>query len=144
MRFILAMTETDSNPCAVDRRESETSNHDRPTRIDGLAWLAFSLLDQYRRWLGRQLDAVGVGPVESPFQIVVSKPDLKLRRYVAERTGPVLVIVPAPIKQAYIWDLTPQASVVRCCIRNGFRVFLIQWEPPRKGEFLVWANTSMV
>ncbi len=40
------------------------------------------------------------------------------------------MIVPAPIKRAYIWDLAPWASVVLRCVRNGLRVFLIEWTEP--------------
>lgn len=41
-----------------------------------------------------------------------------------------MLLVPAPIKRAYIWDLTPGASVVEQCLRSGFNVYLLQWEPP--------------
>jgi polyhydroxyalkanoate synthase len=40
------------------------------------------------------------------------------------------LIVPAPIKRAYICDLLPAVSAVRRCLEGGFRVYLIQWEPP--------------
>jgi polyhydroxyalkanoate synthase len=46
----------------------------------------------------------------------------------------VLLIVPAPIKQAYIWDLIPSFSAVRRCMDGGFRLYLIRWEPPGMRE----------
>ena len=41
-----------------------------------------------------------------------------------------MLLVPAPIKRAYIWDLAPWASAVRRCSDNGFRTYLLQWEQP--------------
>jgi polyhydroxyalkanoate synthase len=48
----------------------------------------------------------------------------------ASHKGPVLLIVPAPIKRAYIWDLAPQVSVVQRCLQQGMRVYLAEWTPP--------------
>jgi polyhydroxyalkanoate synthase len=59
---------------------------------------------------------------------------MRLRIYGAGEPGPLLLIVPAPIKRAYIWDLMPGRSVVRHAIRSGFGVGLIEWtEPERNG-----------
>jgi polyhydroxyalkanoate synthase subunit PhaC len=44
------------------------------------------------------------------------------------------VIVPAPIKRAYIWDMLPRVSVVRRYLENHLQVYLIQWEPPSDTE----------
>jgi polyhydroxyalkanoate synthase len=49
-------------------------------------------------------------------------------------TQPVVLIIPAPIKRAYIWDLVPWASAVQQCLHGGARVYLIQWERPRTAE----------
>jgi pimeloyl-ACP methyl ester carboxylesterase len=38
-----------------------------------------------------------------------------------------ILLVPAPIKRPYIWDLAPSVSVVRHCLRAGLRVYLIDW-----------------
>jgi polyhydroxyalkanoate synthase len=57
---------------------------------------------------------------------------MDLRAYdVIDARGPVLLIVPAPIKRSYIWDLAPWASVVNHAVRAGMRVFLINWKDPR-------------
>jgi len=45
-----------------------------------------------------------------------------------------LLIVAAPIKRPYIWDLTPQVSAVRYCLRHGLRVYLLEWLPPSRGD----------
>jgi polyhydroxyalkanoate synthase len=52
----------------------------------------------------------------------------------AVAAGPVLLIIPAPIKRAYIWDLQPEASVVRYAQHRGLRVYLLEWLDPGPRE----------
>ncbi len=93
------------------------------------------LQDAARRRLGRHLDALGLGPSESPFRVVFAAPGVTLRDYGADAAhGPVVLIVPAPIKRPYIWDLRPGASAVRQCVAGGLRVYLLHWEPPGARE----------
>jgi polyhydroxyalkanoate synthase len=40
-----------------------------------------------------------------------------------------LLIVAAPIKRPYIWDLTPPVSAIGRCQREGFHVYLLEWAP---------------
>jgi len=88
-------------------------------------------LDTARRWQGRLLDAVGLAPQESPAEVVLANPMVTLKSYHdSGADGPALLLVPAPIKRAYVWDLLPGASVVRACLRSGARVYLAQWEAP--------------
>jgi polyhydroxyalkanoate synthase len=88
-------------------------------------------LDRFRRELGVWLDRAGLGPEESAFRTVLTEPGLTLRNYDPEpKAGPVLLIVPAPIKRAYIWDLLPRASVVRRGLESGLSVYLACWEHP--------------
>lgn len=95
----------------------------------------FHQLDQSRRLQGRILDALGLGPTETPSRIVFSMPVATLLSYRPPFTeGPVLLIIPAPIKRAYIWDLAPGASAVQQCLGQGIRVYLIRWELPSSGE----------
>ncbi|HYQ91295.1 MAG TPA: alpha/beta fold hydrolase, partial [Candidatus Competibacteraceae bacterium] len=96
----------------------------------------FALLDQGRRELGQYLDALGFGPVETPSRAVVSKPGITLKSYepAATTQGVAVLLVPAPIKRAYIWDLAPWASVVRHCLDRGLCVYVVQWEQPGEGE----------
>jgi polyhydroxyalkanoate synthase len=73
--------------------------------------------------------------VETPFQIIFSESGVRLRSYGTEsESGPVLLIVPAPIKSASIWDLSPSVSVVRHCLQAGLRVYLIEWEQPGESQ----------
>jgi polyhydroxyalkanoate synthase len=88
-------------------------------------------VDDLRRWQGRLLEWVGLGPIQTPSRVMFSERGVRLHTYEdSNRLGPVLVIVSAPIKRAYIWDLAPWASVVLRCIRSGIRVFLIEWAEP--------------
>jgi polyhydroxyalkanoate synthase len=99
------------------------------------AWL-FEPVDRFRREFGRWFDLTGFGPEETPFRTVMAEPGLTLRGYSpASAAGPVLLIVPAPIKRAYIWDLAPWVSVVRRGLEAGLSVYLACWERPgRSGQ----------
>lgn len=93
------------------------------------------LLDRARQQQGGMLDAMGLGPVETPFRTVLSMPAFTLRAYGYDGLdGPAVLIVPAPIKRGYIWDLAPQASAVRRLLGSGIRVYLIWWESPGTDE----------
>ena len=97
--------------------------------MNRLAW--FEYADAARRMQGRALEWIGLGPRESPFQIVQTGPGYRLRRYSdGADHRPPLLIVPAPIKRPYIWDLCPQRSVVRRAIAHGLRVYLVEWMAP--------------
>ena len=93
-------------------------------------------MDEARRQVGRTLDVLGVGPQETPHRIVAELPGARLRAYHdRERAdGPVLLIIPAPFKRVYLWDLLPQVSVVRRCLARGLRVYLLEWLIPTKRE----------
>src|SRR5215470_15063835 len=94
-------------------------------------WAAhFALTDRLHRAQGDALDALGLGPRECRFQLISSGPHWRLRAYGGSDGAPLLLIVPAPIKRPYIWDLTPTVSAVRYCLHQGFRVHLLEWMPP--------------
>jgi polyhydroxyalkanoate synthase len=95
---------------------------------------ALQLADQARRLQGLTLDAAGLGPVRTPSEVVLEAPGLVLHGY-RDRRGPGLdrppvLIVPAPIKRAWIWDLAPGVSVVRRLLGHGLRVYLVEWTSP--------------
>ncbi len=101
----------------------------------GLPGALFAQLDRSRRVLGEWLDLLGCGPHEAPSRVVFQGPGVTLRSYGGPPAGgPVLLVVPAPIKRPYIWDLSPPVSVVRRCLDGGLRVYLIQWERPGEAE----------
>ena len=94
-------------------------------------WSLYKQIDQARRWQGRLLDVAGLGPQEAPHRVVHSESGFHLKAYAdPQAEEPVLLMLPAPIKRAYIWDLAPGASAVRHCLSNGIRVYLIEWERP--------------
>jgi polyhydroxyalkanoate synthase len=93
-------------------------------------WALFEQLDRARRLQGALLDAAGIGPIETAYRVVRRRPGVTLRRYSdAGEPGPLALIVPAPIKRPYIWDLAPEVSVVRRCLSAGATVFLADWQP---------------
>lgn len=63
-------------------------------------------------------------------------PGVALRAYQPPHRsdGPVLLIVPAPVKRPYIWDLMPSASVVRAGLDRGVRIFLLEWLRPSRQD----------
>jgi len=108
----------------------------QPHGRDAAVVTSFSLLDETRRQLGHALDLAGLGPVEAWSQVVAKWPGAQLRAYHPRTAapGPALLIMPAPIKRAYIWDLLPRVSVVRHCLRLRLRVFLLEWLDPGPSE----------
>lgn len=94
----------------------------------------FETMDAVRCAQGAAMERLGLGPQQTPFEEVLSLPGLNLRRYRendgAVDDGRVALIIPAPIKRAYIWDLAPTYSAVRRMLDDGMRVYLIDWVRP--------------
>lgn len=100
---------------------------------DRIEWTVFELMDRVRRAQGAALDAFGLGPIQTPSETVLSEPGVSLRRYYTGRAdGPAVLLVPAPIKRPYLWDLAPEVSVVRRCLEHGLRPFLLEWQPTER------------
>jgi polyhydroxyalkanoate synthase len=96
---------------------------------------ALKSMDRSRQARGQMLDRAGYGPQQTPSTIVHSEPGLNVRRYGPEQAGgPPVLMVPAPIKRAYIWDLAPDVSVVRRWLARGYQVYLAEWVPLPEGE----------
>jgi poly[(R)-3-hydroxyalkanoate] polymerase subunit PhaC len=92
------------------------------------------LMDSLRRAQGNALEMLGFGPTECGYRVLASAPRWCLRDYAGGGSGPAVLLIPAPIKRPYIWDLAPSASAVRYCLRQGLRVYLLEWKPPRFGQ----------
>lgn len=45
-----------------------------------------------------------------------------------------ILIVPAPIKTAYIWDLAPECSAVQRLLSAGLQVYMARWRRPQAGD----------
>lgn len=96
----------------------------------GIRWW-FESMDRARRTRGAVMERMGYGPVETPYETVMTAPGLRLRRYSANPgSGKAAFIVPAPIKRHYIWDLDPECSVVLRLLDEGFQVWLVEWTEP--------------
>lgn len=92
-------------------------------------WAYFALADVLRRAQSDILGAFGLGPQECRYEITESGSYWRLRDYAVQLTAPSLLIVAAPIKRPYIWDLAPSVSAIRYCLREGLHVHLLEWLP---------------
>lgn len=102
----------------------------------GIRWW-FESMDRARRNRGAAMDRMGYGPVETPHETILSVPGMRLRRYSGTPgygKGKGVLIVPAPIKRHYIWDLDPECSVVQRLLSEGFQVWLAEWTEPGEAE----------
>jgi poly[(R)-3-hydroxyalkanoate] polymerase subunit PhaC len=106
--------------------------HGRPVpldaAVDACRRAQFALNDMLRSAQGRALGALGLGPNECDFGVVASGPFWRLREYGRGGTKR-LIIVAAPIKRPYIWDLSASVSAIRHCMRRGLHVYLLEWLP---------------
>lgn len=106
-----------------------------PDPFAGLRTAQAGAMEQWRQMQVRSLDLLGYGVAEHPYEIAADAPLWRLRRYrgAAANPRPALLMVPAPIKRPYVWDLTPEVSVVRFCLERDMDVFLADWRPPVEG-----------
>jgi polyhydroxyalkanoate synthase len=86
----------------------------------------FAAADEMRCWYGKVLD-LWLARSETPSRLVLERPGVRLRCYGEEGSHPPLLIVPAPIKKPYIWDLMPSVSVVQRCLEAGLGVYVLEW-----------------
>jgi polyhydroxyalkanoate synthase len=97
------------------------------------AWIAvrqmFAMMDEVRRVQAGALGACGLGPAECEYRVLASGPQWCLRAYAPARGWASALIVAAPIKRPYIWDIDPTRSVIRYCLRQQLSVYLIEWKP---------------
>src|SRR5262249_22363216 len=93
-------------------------------------------LDHLRRQQGLVCEIAGWGPIRTPSTRALTARSFVLLSHVAKGpAAPPVLLVPAPIKRGYIYDLLPAASVVRCCIRAGLQPFLLEWQDPAEQNF---------
>jgi polyhydroxyalkanoate synthase len=97
--------------------------------LDAIRRAQFGITDILRRAQGNAVGAFGLDPRESPFGVVESRPHWRLRDYGGHDSSRPLLVVAAPIKRPYIWDLAPSVSAVRYCLEHGCHVYLLEWMP---------------
>jgi polyhydroxyalkanoate synthase len=86
-----------------------------------------------RRLTPRYPAGTGAGrarPAHHAVHVLDVAPGVRLHSYPSASDGPPLLLVPAPIKRSYLWDLEPEVSVVAHAIRRGLRPFLLEWTDP--------------
>ncbi len=99
--------------------------------LDAVRRTQFGMADVMRRVQGSAFGLLGLSPKECPFRIIATGPFWRLREY-GESGTQKLMIVAAPIKRPYIWDLSPSVSAIGHCLRRGLHVFLLEWLPASK------------
>jgi polyhydroxyalkanoate synthase len=102
--------------------------------MDAFCELHFAVMDTLRRAQGNALGALGLGPSECDYHVLATGPHWRLRGYSAARRGPPVLIVAAPIKRPYIWDLAPTRSAIRYCLDEQLNVYLLEWRSPASGQ----------
>jgi poly[(R)-3-hydroxyalkanoate] polymerase subunit PhaC len=115
------------NSFAVNERAKDWLVTD--TAINALRRAQFDVSDILRRAQGNVVGAFGLNPQESPHKIIMSHVYWRLRDYGGDDRSRSLLIIAAPIKRPYIWDLAPSISAIRFCLHQGFRVQLLEWMP---------------
>jgi polyhydroxyalkanoate synthase len=94
----------------------------------------FAGVDIFRRLQGDALAQFGLGPAECAYRVVASGAGWRLRAYAGPGATHHVLIIAAPIKRPYIWDLAPSVSAVRRCLENRLGVHLLEWLPPKPGD----------
>jgi polyhydroxyalkanoate synthase subunit PhaC len=89
----------------------------------------FNMSDILRRAQGDVIGALGLDPSECSYRVIASGSYWRLRDYGGENQSRSLLIVAAPIKRPYIWDLTRSTSVIRYCLSRKIHIQLLEWMP---------------
>jgi polyhydroxyalkanoate synthase len=97
--------------------------------LDSWRRAQFGVNDLLRRAQGDLLEAFGLGPNECDYRVVASDSYWHLRDYGYQDEDTCLLVVAAPIKRPYIWDLSPSASAIRYCLGHRVHVYLLEWMP---------------
>ncbi|AGI22289.1 poly(R)-hydroxyalkanoic acid synthase, class II [Pseudomonas sp. ATCC 13867] len=144
MTEAMAPTNTLSNPAAV-KRFFETGGK---SLLDGLTHLAKDLVNNGGMPSQVNMDAFEVGKnlALTEGAVVFRNDVLELIQYkpitesVHERP---LLVVPPQINKFYVFDLSPEKSLARFCLRNSVQTFIISWRNPTKAQ-REWGLTTYI
>ncbi|MDD1969094.1 class II poly(R)-hydroxyalkanoic acid synthase [Pseudomonas putida] len=135
MTEAMSPTNGAANPAAV-KRFFETGGK---SILDGLSHLAKDLVNNGGMPSQVNMDAFEVGKNlgTSEGAVVFRNDVLELIQYrpiteqVHERP---LLVVPPQINKFYVFDLSPDKSLARFCLRNNVQTFIISWRNPTKAQ----------
>ncbi|MGN7741082.1 class II poly(R)-hydroxyalkanoic acid synthase [Pseudomonas sp. 22526] len=135
MTEAMAPTNTAANPAAV-KRFFETGGK---SLLDGLSHLAKDLVHNGGMPSQVNMDAFEIGKNlgTSEGAVVFRNDVLELIQYrpvteqVHERP---LLVVPPQINKFYVFDLSPDKSLARFCLRNSVQTFIVSWRNPTKAQ----------
>ncbi|KJJ98220.1 poly(R)-hydroxyalkanoic acid synthase [Pseudomonas sp. 21] len=144
MTEAMAPTNTLSNPAAV-KRFFETGGK---SLLDGLTHLAKDLVNNGGMPSQVNMEAFEVGKnlALTEGAVVFRNDVLELIQYkpitesVHERP---LLVVPPQINKFYVFDLSPEKSLARFCLRNQVQTFIVSWRNPTKAQ-REWGLTTYI
>ena len=135
MTEAMAPTNSMANPAAV-KRFFETGGK---SLLDGLSNLAKDLVNNGGMPSQVNMDAFEVGKNlgTSEGAVVYRNDVLELIQY-----GPIteqvherpLLVVPPQINKFYVFDLSPEKSLARFCLRSTVQTFIVSWRNPTKAQ----------
>lgn len=135
MTEAMSPTNGAANPAAV-KRFFETGGK---SILDGLSHLAKDLVNNGGMPSQVNMDAFEVGKnLGTTEGAVVFRNDvLELIQYrpITEQVfDRPLLVVPPQINKFYVFDLSPEKSLARFCLRNNTQTFIISWRNPTKAQ----------
>nr|WP_314525620.1 class II poly(R)-hydroxyalkanoic acid synthase [uncultured Pseudomonas sp.] len=135
MTEAMAPTNSAANPAAV-KRFFETGGK---SLLDGLSHLAKDLVHN-----GGMPSQVNMGAFEVGKSLGVTEGAVVFRNDVLEliQYRPIteqvherpLLVVPPQINKFYVFDLSPDKSLARFCLRNNVQTFIVSWRNPTKEQ----------
>jgi polyhydroxyalkanoate synthase len=135
MTEAFAPTNTAANPAAV-KRFFETGGK---SLLDGLSHLAKDLVHN-----GGMPSQVNMGAFEVGKTLAVTEGAVVFRNDVLEliQYKPIteqvherpLLVVPPQINKFYVFDLSPEKSLARFCLRSNVQTFIVSWRNPTKEQ----------
>ena len=135
MTEAMAPSNTAANPAAV-KRFFETGGK---SLLDGLSHLAKDMVHN-----GGMPSQVNMGAFEVGKSLGTSEGSVVFRNDVLEliQYKPIteqvherpLLVVPPQINKFYVFDLSPDKSLARFCLRNGQQTFIVSWRNPTKAQ----------
>ncbi|WAH58402.1 class II poly(R)-hydroxyalkanoic acid synthase [Pseudomonas silvicola] len=135
MTEAMAPTNSMANPAAV-KRFFETGGK---SLLDGLAHLAKDLVNNGGMPSQVNMDAFEVGKNLGITEgaVIYRNDVLELIQYrpTTEQTHErPLLVVPPQINKFYVFDLSPEKSLARFCLRSNVQTFIVSWRNPTKAQ----------